>query len=128
MYPQVISKTEGKPDVFHGHVTALSISPPYRRLRLAKILMDELERLTDEVYNGWFVDLFVRVSNSVAIGMYRGFGYTVFRRVVGYYSEAEGEPGEDAFDMRKPCSRDKDLRHQRKNGEEYRVSPSQVYF
>lgn len=58
--------------------------------------MDELERMTD-VYNGWFVDLFVRASNSVAIGIYKKFGYSVYRRVVGYYAEREGEVGEDAF-------------------------------
>lgn len=33
--------------------------------------------------------------------MYEGFGYTVYRRVIGYYS---GE--EDAFDMRKALPRD----------------------
>jgi hypothetical protein len=43
-------------------------------------------------YDGYFVDLFVRVSNSLAINMYEKFGYTVYRRVLGYYS---GE--EDAF-------------------------------
>jgi len=65
--------------------------------------------------NGYFVDLFVRVSNKVtngcrsfsfdmvffffflvrvqvAIDMYTKFGYVVYRRVLGYYS---GE--EDAF-------------------------------
>lgn len=49
---------------------------------------------TPRSYNGYFVDLFVRASNSVAIGMYRKFGYSVYRRVVGYYS---GAMDEDAF-------------------------------
>jgi hypothetical protein len=31
------------------------------------------------------VDLFVRKGNRVAIGMYEQFGYSVYRRVVGYY-------------------------------------------
>jgi N-terminal acetyltransferase B complex catalytic subunit len=31
------------------------------------------------------VDLFVRMGNHVAIGMYERFGYSVYRRVVGYY-------------------------------------------
>ena len=34
----------------------------------------------------YFVDLFVRVSNDVAISMYKSFGYSVYRRVLGYYS------------------------------------------
>lgn len=62
--------------------------------------MQELERLTD-VYKGWFVDLFVRTGNAVAINMYRKLGYSVFRRVVGYYSGPGGPKGdadeEDAF-------------------------------
>ena len=33
-----------------------------------------------------FVDLFVRVSNSVAITMYENLGYSVFRKVLQYYS------------------------------------------
>jgi len=42
--------------------------------------------------------LFVRVSNLVAIGMYKKFGYTVFRRVNGYYSSGDNNE-EDAFGM-----------------------------
>lgn len=50
-----------------------------------------------------FVDLFVRVSNSVAITMYENLGYTVYRKVLQYYS---GDKDEDAYDMRKALSRD----------------------
>ncbi len=32
------------------------------------------------------MDLFVRVSNSVAITMYNNLGYTVYRKVLQYYS------------------------------------------
>lgn len=51
----------------------------------------------------YFVDLFVRVSNQVAINMYKNLGYIVYRTVLEYYS---GDPDEDAYDMRKACSRD----------------------
>ena len=44
------------------------------------------------MFNAHFVDLFVRVSNSLAILMYHNLGYSVYRKVLGYYS---GE-GEDA--------------------------------
>lgn len=54
-------------------------------------------------HNGYFVDLFVRVSNQVAIAMYKNFGYTVYRQVLGYYSTEE-----DAYDMRKAMPRDRD--------------------
>lgn len=56
--------------------------------------------------------------------------YSVFRRVVNYYSDDPtglSEVGEDAFDMRKPCSRDKNLQHIRERGEEFLVSPEDVY-
>lgn len=79
-------------------------------------------------HNGYFVDLFVRASNAVAIAMYqkvwrgrrggtlsRGvllqhlhcgvydgarlppqFGYSVYRRVIGYYSNEEDAYGEQS--------------------------------
>ena len=63
--------------------------------------MNLLERITESTYNGYFVDLFVRRSNAVAIAMYESFGYAIYRQVLGYYS---GE--EDAYDMRKAMRRD----------------------
>ena len=59
----------------------------------------------------------------------RGDRYSVFRRVVSYYSDdpsGVSETGEDAFDMRKPCSRDKKLEHVRDKGEEFLVHPEDV--
>lgn len=42
----------------------------------------------------YFVDLFVRVSNKVAIKMYQQLEYIVYRTVLEYYT---GNPDEDAF-------------------------------
>lgn len=67
----------------------------------------------------------MRVSNTVAIGMYRKFGYSVFRRVTGYYT---GTDEEDAYDMRKPLSRDKNRQSVIENGENNIVSPDDVMF
>ena len=153
-----MGKTEGQSKDWHGHVTAVTICPTYRRLGLARTLMAELERITQDVAHGYFVDLFVRVSNEIAIGMYRGLGYSVFRRVVNYYS---GDPGgaedEDAYgkstnlhrpaiiflvglrnhlifpifailDMRKPMKRDKLRQSIRENGENFCVPPEAVIF
>lgn len=39
----VIGKAEGEGNEFHGHVTALSIAPEYRRLGVALQLMESLE-------------------------------------------------------------------------------------
>lgn len=98
-----MGKAEGERQLWHGHVTAVTVSPEYRKLGVARNLMNLLEDVSDRTYNGYFVDLFVRVSNKLAILMYTRLGYTVYRRVLGYYS---GE-GEDAFDMRKAMPRDK---------------------
>eukprot|EP00128_Syssomonas_multiformis_P013984 Colp12_sorted_trinity150504_noHs@12622 len=73
----VMGKAEGKGEEWHGHVTALTVAPEYRRLGLADSLMKILENTSEKVYNGFFVDLFVRVSNAVAIEMYKKMGYVV---------------------------------------------------
>jgi N-terminal acetyltransferase B complex catalytic subunit len=99
----VLGKAEGDANLWHGHVTAVTVSPEYRRLGVAKKLMGSLEDVSQDLYNGHFVDLFVRVSNALAIMMYKNLGYTVYRRVLGYYS---GDDEEDAFDMRKALRRD----------------------
>jgi len=115
----VLGKSEGKGADWHGHVSALSVSPLSRRLGIAGHLMRRLESASEEGMMN-FVDLFVRVSNRKAIEMYGRMGYTVYRRILGYYSE----PDEDAFgtkwdvvmtcnakicvDMRKALSRDVD--------------------
>jgi N-terminal acetyltransferase B complex catalytic subunit len=97
----ILGKAEGSGESWHGHVTAVTVAPDFRRQALARKLMATLEEITHKVHDAYFVDLFVRVSNAVAINMYRSFGYSVYRRVLQYYS---GE--EDAYDMRKAMPRD----------------------
>merc|ERR1712137_446499 len=99
----VMGKAEGNNENWHGHVTAITVGQEYRRIGLAAQMMKWLEDVSEITYNGYFVDLFVRVSNSIAVEMYKKLGYTVYRTVIGYYS---GE--ENAYDMRKALSRDKD--------------------
>lgn len=104
----VMGKAEGVGEDWHGHVTAVTVAPEYRRLGLARRLMQGLEDVSEHVHNGYFVDLFVRMSNSLAIGMYKTLGYTVYRQVISYYSGGDGHPAEDAYDMRKALPRDVD--------------------
>lgn len=68
------------------------------------------------------MDLFVRASNAGAQELYRKMGYSVYRRVVDYYND-----GEDAYDMRKPLSRDKGRDTVREGGEEVRVGAEDVW-
>jgi N-terminal acetyltransferase B complex catalytic subunit len=87
----VLGKAEGEGRLWHGHVSALTVAPAYRRLGLAKTLMDYFEEISVKTYNAFFVDLFVRQSNYLAINMYRKFGYSTYRTVLGYYSGEHSE-------------------------------------
>lgn len=100
----LIGKVEGEGKDWHGHVTAITVCPLYRRLGLARSLMDHLERVSDK-RKCYYIDLFVRESNPKAIGMYETLGFVKYRRILQYYS---GDPAEDAFDMRKSLSMDPD--------------------
>ncbi|CAJ1904781.1 unnamed protein product [Sphenostylis stenocarpa] len=97
----IMGKVEGQGESWHGHVTAVTVAPEYRRQQLAKKLMNLLEDISDNIDKAYFVDLFVRASNAPAIKMYDKLGYVIYRRVLRYYS---GE--EDGLDMRKALSRD----------------------
>ncbi|PVI03341.1 acyl-CoA N-acyltransferase [Periconia macrospinosa] len=106
---------------WHGHITALTVSPTARRLGHATSLSTSLEAASDAA-DAWFVDLFVRESNDVAKELYRKMGYSVFRKVVEYYND-----GEDALDMRKSLSRDAKGECVREKGEEVEVRPEDVW-
>jgi len=99
----IMGKAEGVGTNWHGHISAVTTAPKYRRLGLAAMLIEYLENITEEVHDAYFVDLFVRMSNLLAINMYKKFGYIVYRQVIGYYAAEE-----DAYDMRKAMPRDKD--------------------
>lgn len=103
----MLSKSEGDGKDWHSHITAVTVDYNHRRLGIANDLCRHLEHCSNEKdQNVWFMDLFVRASNRLAIDMYRKLGFDVFRRVIGYYHGAHD--GEDAFDMRKPMKRDVD--------------------
>lgn len=113
----IMGKAEGEGENWHGHVTAVTVAPDYRRLGLASQLMSLLEEISEKMwakavdddwllsrYDGYFVDLFVRYSNRVAIGMYQSFGYSTYRQVIGYYSGEEDALGKTR--TRLPCDTD----------------------
>lgn len=119
----LFGKIEGRNKELHGHVTALSISPLYRKIGLASLLMKKCEELSNNLDKCYFVDLFVRLTNSNAIKMYTKLGYSVFRRVVGYYGDKE-----DAYDMRKCLDIDKEGISIRENGHLVRCAPEDTIF
>ena len=56
----VMGKSEGKSHLFHGHVTAITVAPPYRRQKLANKLMETLEVSDGNVPFGGVFYRFVR--------------------------------------------------------------------
>ncbi|KAL8999722.1 MAG: hypothetical protein Q9169_001539 [Polycauliona sp. 2 TL-2023] len=135
----VMGKVEEDPDYvkllgpdkylpWHGHVTCLTVAPQYRQMGLAKTLTARLDQACEQE-NAWFMDLFVRVSNQTAINMYKGMGYSIYRRVLDYYSDNPTGNGtsEDAFDMRKSLSRDRTKKYIRQGGENHRINPEDIY-
>ncbi|KAJ2125110.1 N-acetyltransferase [Coemansia sp. RSA 720] len=102
-----MGKVEGTGELWHGHVTALTVAPECRRLGLARGLMRGLEDASEKIHDCYFVDLFVRPSNTVAIQMYEHLGYILYRRVIDYYQGDGVMPTEYAHDMRKALPRDK---------------------
>jgi len=104
----IIGKVEGTGNLWHGHVSAVTVAASYRRMGLARMLMKDFEEICTNVHDAYFVDLFVRASNGLAISMYEKLGYIKYRRVLGYYSADDPDTSEDAWDMRKALPRDKD--------------------
>lgn len=45
----VLGKAEGVGENWHGHVTALTVAPEYRRLGLARQLMNLLEDVSEKM-------------------------------------------------------------------------------
>ncbi|CAI5757453.1 unnamed protein product [Candida verbasci] len=116
----------------HCHITAVTINQEYRRIGLASKLCLLLETIK-EVQNTLFIDLFVKVTNTLGKILYEKLGYGVYRRVIGYYGKeypTEKIPNDeiDAFDMRKALPMDKDKETVRDNGELFNVFPNEVVF
>lgn len=133
----MMGKTEGQlaRKEWHTHITAVTIDEQYRRIGLASDLCINLENTTAvKPHETLFVDLFVMVKNTVARTLYEKLGYSVYRRVVGYYgSEAPTDRTKlsdqiDAFDMRKALPCDKHRETVRDDGERHYVLPQEVVF
>lgn len=46
----IMGKAEGEGERWHGHVTAVTVAPAYRRQGLARTLMGTLEETTEKMY------------------------------------------------------------------------------
>ena len=80
-----------------GHITSLSVLREYRRMGIAKRLMEASHIAMKSVYGLEMVTLHVRVSNKAAMGLYRDvLKYDVISTDFSYYLD-----GEDAYFMKK---------------------------
>lgn len=59
--------------------------------------MEFRKAFSQDKYNHYFVELFLRKAKSIAKVMYRRMGCVVYRTLIMYYDREE-----DAYDMRKP--------------------------
>ena len=127
----ILGKVEGEKDNdekknWHGHVTAVTVAPYFRRQGIARSLMKFLEDVTEEQHDGYYVDLFVRSSNKVAIDMYEKFGYIIYQTINKYYSSDGNQPAENAYDMRKSLKRDKNKECSQATGKT--IEPNEIEF
>ncbi|TFK71815.1 acyl-CoA N-acyltransferase [Pluteus cervinus] len=94
----ILAKMEedaGKGEELHGHVTSISVLRSYRRLGLAKKLMEQSQKAMATIYGASFVSLHVRKSNRAALNLYRDtLGFTLKATESKYYAD-----GEDAYAM-----------------------------
>ena len=58
---------------WHAHITAVTVASQYRRIGHASRLVRYIEHFANKE-NAWFMDLFVRVENTVAIEFYKKLG------------------------------------------------------
>ncbi|MAA73713.1 MAG: ribosomal-protein-alanine N-acetyltransferase [Salinisphaeraceae bacterium] len=80
--------------VGEAHILNLCVHPDYRRLSIARLLLDQLVRQAVSE-NAESVMLEVRPSNKGAIRLYEGYGFKRIGRRKNYYPAASGR--EDAL-------------------------------
>jgi peptide alpha-N-acetyltransferase len=94
---KIDDEDESDDKVLKGHITSLSVLREFRRLGVARKLMEATHKAMEEEYKLKFVTLHVRVSNVAALGLYKDrLKYEQVTMDKGYYLD-----GEDAYLMRK---------------------------
>lgn len=78
-----------------GHIVSIAVLPQARRKGAAKaLIIRALEGMTYYRAKQGFLE--VRVTNEIAISLYKQLGFEITRTINGYYSD-----GEDAYVMTK---------------------------
>ena len=78
-----------------GHVVSIAVLPQHRRKGIAQSVINKaLEGMQYNKSKQCFLE--VRVTNDIAISLYKKLGFEITRTLTGYYSD-----GEDAYVMTK---------------------------
>lgn len=77
-----------------GHITNIAVHPEFRGIGLGNMLLEDIINISRE-NKIQALTLEVRVSNTVAINLYKKYGFIEVARRKGYYSDT----GEDAIIM-----------------------------
>lgn len=96
----IFGKLENK-QMLCVHISGISICPHARGKRLGGTLLNFFH-VNGNSAGAYFSELFVRVSNTIAINFYAKCGYKLYRKILGYYIF----PNEDASEMRLPLKKD----------------------
>ncbi|MEM2093974.1 MAG: ribosomal protein S18-alanine N-acetyltransferase, partial [Candidatus Bathyarchaeia archaeon] len=71
-----------------GHIVSIAVLPEYRNRGIGSSLVEKaIERLKE--YHATEIFLEVRVSNKAAINLYKKFGFSTSREILGYYRDGE---------------------------------------
>ncbi len=77
-----------------GHIISIAVLPKNRNQGVGRALIQEALHAMSTFYDTKSCFLEVRVSNNVAINLYKSLGFEIERTAKGYYSD-----GEDAYIM-----------------------------
>ena len=92
----VLAKMEEDSSEVHGHITSLAVLRAYRKLGIARRLMEATHNAMQETFDSEYASLHVRKSNVAAKHLYvDSLKYDVNDVEAKYYADAE-----DAYDMR----------------------------
>jgi ribosomal-protein-alanine N-acetyltransferase len=79
-----------------GHIVSFAVREGYRGKGIASYLLSTILGILSKLYDVTEVYLEVRVSNVVAVNLYKKFGFTIIQVLPEYYLD-----GEDAYLMAK---------------------------
>jgi ribosomal-protein-alanine N-acetyltransferase len=72
-----------------GHLISIAVLPKYQHQGIGEALLKEIMKAMVDHYDAKEMYLEVRVTNTVAIGLYKKLDFYVARTLQGYYSDGE---------------------------------------